>query len=172
MDLIKIPGILEYPDWGNASVPEVAGQLLSRFVLAHPMPNANHRTGIGLVERYLRSHQESVTVPDTGEQGTWYEWARSYIHDSKRLLTVRRNAHVFNYAHEFGVDIIRRKNNVGIALEEFDLTTDSPFEHVSALHEARSIGFIRTVLEESAADGLRDVSDSGWQTFVGELRED
>ena len=172
MDLRKIPEVLRQPDWGNAPVTAVGGQLLSRFILGHPMPNANHRTAIGLLERYLRSHGDQLAVPDTGEPGTWYEWARPYIHDSKRLLTVRRNAHVFRYAREFGVDIIRRKNNVDIDFHDFDLAVDDPFAYFAEKHEQRSVDFVETILNQTDADAERfkTTEDSGMSAFVEALR--
>lgn len=174
MDLTKIPDILVSPDWGNESVTDVGGQLLSRFILAHPMPNANHRTAIGLLERYLRSHGDEFAVPDTGELGTWYEWAQPYIHDSKRLLTVRRNAHVFRYAQEYGVEVIRRKNGVDIDLDSFDLDVDNPYEYFSIQHEQRSIDFVETILEQTEADATRfeATDDPGFDAFVETLRTD
>lgn len=173
MDLEKIPEVLEYPDWGTKSVTTVGGQLLSRFILSHPMPNANHRTALTLLERYLRSHGDQLRIPDTGEQGTWYEWARPYIHDSKRLLTVRRNAHVFRYAQSFGVDVVRRKNDVDIELSEFDLTVDNPLGYFATEHEHRSIDFVETVLTQAGSEAERfsGTTDPGMETFVEALRQ-
>lgn len=172
--LRKIPDVLDHPDWGNAPVTVVGGQLLSRFILAHPMPNANHRTAIGLLERYLRSTSDQLSVPETGQHGVWYEWARPYIHDSKRHLTVRRNAHTLRYAREFGVDVVRRKNDVEIDLHEYDLSVDDPFAHFGARHEARSIEFVETILEHSPGDTTRveTATDAGWEAFVDALRTD
>lgn len=172
IDLEKIPDALAYPDWGSEPVTIVGGQLLSRFILAHPMPNANHRTAVGLLERYLRSHGDQLVIPETGERGTWYEWARPFIHASKRLLTVRRNAQVFRYAQEFGVDVIRRKNNVDVDLHDFDLETDEPFEHFGRQHEKRSIDFVATILEEADADAndFKTTTDPGWKAFVSALQ--
>lgn len=171
IDLTKVPEILEHPDWGAASVPVVAGQLLSRFVLAHPMPNANHRTAIGLVEWYLQTNEVSVTVPDTGEEGEWYDWAEPYVHESKRLLTIRRKAHVFRYAREFGVDVVRRRNGVDIDLHGYALDVDDPFEHFAASHESESIAFVKTILDEAGAAELEDRIDDGWNSFVSGLQE-
>lgn len=172
MDLENIPEILEYPDWGTAPIPVVGGQLLSKFILKHPLPNANHRTAIGLLERYLRSHTKEVSIPDTGKQGTWYEWAAPYIHDSKRLLTLRRNARVFRYAREFGVDVVRRKNEVHIDFHDFDLSVADPWQHFSSEHEAASIDFVRKILQRSDAsvDRIAASDDPGWEKFVMALR--
>lgn len=173
MDLEKIPDVLEYPDWGAQPVTVVGGQLLSRFILSHPMPNANHRTALGLLERYLRSHGDRLSIPDTGEQGAWYEWARPYIYDSKRLLTVRRSAHVFRYARTFGVDVVRRKNDIDIDLSEFDLTVDNPLIHFATEHEQRSIDFVETVLTQADADAelFKSTTDPGMEAFVEALRQ-
>lgn len=173
MDLEKISEVLEYPGWGKKSITVVGGQLLSRFILSHPMPNANHRTALGLLERYLRSHGDRLTVPDTGEQGTWYEWARPYIYNSKRLLTVRRKAHVFRYAREFGIDIVRRKNDIDIDLSEFDLTVDNPLGHFAVEHERRSTDFVETVLAQTDSDRERfkSTDDSGIKAFAQTLRQ-
>jgi len=174
MNLRKIPEILEYPNWGDEDVAVIGGQLLSRFILAHPMPNANHRTAIGLLERYLRSHGDQLSLSDTGQQGTWYDWARPYIHDSKRLLTVRRNMHVFRYARKFGIDVVRRKNDVDIDLREYDLSADDPFAHFGTAHEKRSIDFVETILEQSSGETtqIKNASDPGWDAFVDALRTD
>lgn len=174
MDLPNISETLRYPDWGDAPVTDVGGQLLSRFILAHPMPNANHRTALGLLERYLRSQGDGLSVPDTGEQGTWYEWARPYIYDSKRILTVRRNAHVFRYAREFGVNVIMRKNDVDIDLYDFDLAVDDPFGHFGEEHEQRSIEFVETILDQVDVDAeyFKTVQDSGIESFVEALKID
>lgn len=170
MDLPKIPEILDYPDWGAATVPEVAGQLLSRFILAHPLPNANHRTAIGLVEWHLQTNDETVTVPDTGENGVWYDWAEPYVLRSKRLLTVRRKAHVFRYARDFGVDVVRRRNDVDVDLHGFALDVDDPLEHFAAEHESESIDFVRTILDVSDATELEGTTDRGWENFVRGLQ--
>lgn len=174
MNLLKIPEILAYPKWGEASITDVGGQLLSRFILSHPMPNANHRSALGLLERYLRSHGDGLTVPDTGEPGIWYQWARPYIHDSKRLLTVCRNAHLFRYAREFGVDIILRKNDVDIDLHDFDLDVVDPLESFGQTHEDRSVDFVETILDQADADTKRfeTTQDPGFDAFVDALTSD
>lgn len=174
MDLPKIPEILAYPNWGETPITDVGGQLLSRFILSHPMPNANHRTALGVLERYLRSHGDGLAVPDTGEHGTWYEWARPYIHDSKRLLTVRRNAHLFRYARDFGVDVILRKNDVDIDLHDFDLDVAEPLKAFGQDHEERSIDFVETILDQADADTTRftTTEDPGFDAFVDALTSD
>lgn len=170
-DIERIPSVLQYPAWGDAPVRVVAGQLLSRFVQSHPLPNANHRTAIGLVERYLRSVSEGFIIPDTGERGTWYAWARPFMHDSKILLTVRRRSRLFGYAKDIGVDVFQRKDGLEIVLADYDFEVNEPYMYYGREHERRSIRFIETILDESNADAsdLQDRIDPGWKVFVDSL---
>lgn len=111
-------------------------------------------------------------MPDTGEEGEWYDWAEPYVNESKRLLTLRRKARVFRYAQGFGVDVVRRRNGVDIDLHEYALDVDNPLGHFAVEHESASVDFVRTILGESGAEELAAVTDPGWETFVGELRDD
>lgn len=101
MDLEKIPEVLNRVQWRQA-VPAVGAGLLSRFILGHPMPNTNHRTAIGLLDRYLTSYDAGFAMPDTGEEGRWFDWARDYIYDSKRLLTLRNKYRLLYWADQYG----------------------------------------------------------------------
>lgn len=172
-EIERIPTVLQYPAWGDAPVSVVAGQLLSRFVQSHPLPNANHRTAIGLIERYLRSVSEDFIIPDAGERGKWYLWARPFIHDSKLLLTVRRRSQLFGYAKDLGVDVIRRKDGLEIVLTDYNFDVSDPYRSYGREHEQRSIRFIETVLDESNADAtdLQDRIDPGWKVFVDSLTD-
>jgi len=37
-----------------------------------------------------------------GEEGEWYDWAKDFIYDLKRLLTLRNQFPILAYAHGFG----------------------------------------------------------------------
>ncbi|WP_169333444.1 hypothetical protein [Natronococcus jeotgali] len=74
MDLEVVPTVLNQVEW-RQQVPEVAAELLSHFILAHSMPNTNHRTAIVLVDRYLTSIDENFNMPDAGEENQWNSWA-------------------------------------------------------------------------------------------------
>lgn len=56
MEWETIPDVLNRVQW-RQSVPEVGAELLSYFVLGHPLSNTNHRTAIGLLDRYLASYE-------------------------------------------------------------------------------------------------------------------
>ncbi|MDL0139224.1 hypothetical protein PNP85_06875 [Halobacterium salinarum] len=167
-ELEKIPEILNSVEW-RQTVPEVGAELLSEFILAHPMPNTNHRTAIVLLDRYFQSFDNDVTIPDTGETGEWYDWASNYVEDSKRLLTLRRRHRIFRYAKKLGYDTIKRKDDVLIRLEEYDIDRNDAFKHFEAKHLARTERFVQTVLEKTDATHLGDVKDDGKSAFVDRL---
>jgi len=166
MELEAIPAIVDKVEWGQA-VPDVGAELLSRFILRHPMPNTNHRTGITLLDRYLTSIDDSFAMPDTGEEGEWYQWAEAFILDSKRLLTLRRKSQVFQYAAAVGYEAVRRKEGITIDFDRSD-----PFGHYTREHLERTREFVDTLLEEADAVHLHERVDDGKRVFVERLRAD
>lgn len=171
MQLEKIPSVIERVQWGQP-VPEVGTELLSGFILAHPMPNTNHRTGISLLDRYLTSIDGTFTMPETGEEGEWYSWVADFIHESKRLLTLRRKLTVFRYAAALGYRTVRRKEGIAIDLTQIDLDREGAFEYYSGRHLERTREFVDNLLEQADAGALRNEIDDGKQAFVDRLRAD
>lgn len=133
LDLEKIAKALRRPGWNQEPVTTVAGQLLSNFVLAHPMPNANHRTALALTDRYLRAYVPEFSMPDTGEAGEWYSWAESFIHDSKRLLTVRRKTPLLRHVRRLGFDGVVRKGGVEIDCSQYELDREDRWGATTAI---------------------------------------
>lgn len=171
MRLERIPDIVDHVQW-RQSVPDVAAELLSEFIRVHLMPNTNHRTGISLLDRYLTSIDETFTMPDTGEEGEWYPWVVEFIHDSKRLLTLRRKLAVFRCAADVGFRTVRRKEGISIDVTTVDLERENAFEYYSERHLERSREFVANLLEQADATALQDERDDGKQAFVDRLRAD
>lgn len=169
MDLEKISNVLNRVEWRQL-VPDVGAELLSYFILAHPMPNTNHRTGIGLLDRYLTSYDEEFTMPDTGEEGQWYRWAREYIYDSKRILTLRNQLPLLRWAQQYGYERVERKEGIQINLMEIDLDRDDHLNYYTDRHLDRTREFVETALEEADATHLLRETDDGKRAFVDRLR--
>lgn len=169
MDLEKISNVLNRVEWRQL-VPDVGAELLSYFILAHPMPNTNHRTGIGLLDRYLTSYDEEFTMPDTGEEGQWYRWAREYIYDSKRILTLRNQLPLLRWAQQYGYERVERKERIQINLIEIDLDRDDHLNYYTDRHLDRTREFVETALEEADATHLLRETDDGKRAFVDRLR--
>jgi prophage maintenance system killer protein len=171
MELEKISEIVNTVHW-QQSVADVGAQLLSEFILTHPMPNTNHRTGISLLERYLTSIDSEFTMPDTGKTDVWYSPAVDYVHESKRLLTLRRRTVHFRIAAEIGYTTVERKGDVTIDLDSVDLDVSDPYSHYSDAHLDRTRDFVDDLLEQADATHLREKTDDGKQAFVDRLRAD
>lgn len=169
MDLEAIPDVLNRVEW-RQSVPDVGAELLSHFILAHPMPNTNHRTGIGLLDRYLTSYDETFAMPDTGEDGRWYQWVRDYIYDSKRLLTLRNHYRLLYWAGHYGYDAVERKEGIQIDLRTLDLEREDYRAFYTDRHLIWSREFVDTVLEETDTAHLREQQDDGKRVFADRLR--
>lgn len=169
MELEKIPEIINRVQW-RQTVPEVGAELLSYFILAHPMSNTNHRTAIGLLDRYLGTYEESFVMPQTGEEGRWFEWARGYIYDSKRILTLRNQLGLLYWANEYGYDVVERKEGIQIDLSEIDLERNDHRNYYTKQHLNRSREFVDTVLEEAGAEDIQGRSDDGKRAFADRLR--
>lgn len=169
MDLEKIPEALNRIEWRQL-VPDVGAELLSNFILAHPMPNTNHRTGIGLLDRYLSSYNEGFTMPDTGEEGQWYQWVREFIYDSKRILTLRNQFPLLKWAKQYGYERVERKEGIQINLAEIDVDRTDYRGYYTNRHLDRAREFVETVLCEANATHLQRVTDDGKRAFVDRLR--
>ncbi|MDZ7689469.1 MAG: hypothetical protein U5J64_12315 [Halobacteriales archaeon] len=112
IELEKIPDAIGRVDWDCAAV-DVAGNLMSTLILKHALPNANHRTSIGMAQWYLESIKTGFSFPDFAtEEYEWKEWVNEYIVESKRILTVRRNITAFSMLAELGCETVKRKDEI------------------------------------------------------------
>ena len=150
-------------------VPDVAGCLLSNLIFAHPLPNANHRSSLSFVETYLSTFEPEFEIPDTGVHGEWYDWAKEFVRESKRLLSLSRKARMFCHLQNWGCDAVVRKNNVTIEFDEYDIEVPHPRPHFREQHQELSTQFVYQVLERTEYDTLIGVQDPGKQVFLDRL---
>jgi hypothetical protein len=86
----RIADAIARVEWRQA-IPNVGGQLLSNLILAHGLPNANHRTALGFLNAYLATIEPAFEPPaTTTANDEWIDWIDEYITESKRLLRSRR----------------------------------------------------------------------------------
>ena len=64
----QIERTLEDVPW-SGPFPTVAGELLSNLILRHALPNANHRTGIAMLQFRIESTEPSFEMPSTRVDG-------------------------------------------------------------------------------------------------------
>lgn len=105
----KIQQALSHVSWGHP-LPQVAGEVMSNLILRHSLPNANHRTGIAMLQFCIESVAPDFEMPRTHiDDSAWREWVDPYIVTSKQLITVRRNNVRFRRLAELGVDGLSEK---------------------------------------------------------------
>jgi len=154
----KIQQAIEHVSWGT-SVPQVAGELMSNLILRHSLPNANHRTGIAMLQFCIETVAPDFDMPRTHiDDFTWRDWVDPYIVDSKRIITVRRNNIRFKRLQELGVDLVERKDGIQIRLAEFELDMHwrDALSTYASRHEKHCTDFAQDVLKQADRAELID----------------
>lgn len=154
----QIHRALEHVSWG-ASLPTVAGELMSNLILRHALPNANHRTAIAMLQFCLETADPSLEMPATHvDDDTWNAWVDPYIVESKQRITVRRNNVRFQHLREQGVDIVGRKGGIQIALDDYELDMHwrEALSRYAKRHESHCIEFAEEILERAERAVLAD----------------
>ncbi|WP_089816132.1 hypothetical protein [Halomicrobium zhouii] len=173
IDIEALPNVLDRTAW-EGSATQIAGRLASNLILTHPLPNANHRTAVALVQFYLRRFDASFMLPET-VTGTeeWHAWVDEYITDSKRLLTVRRNNVLFKHLRRFGTTTVERKHGVEIDLPDYELDMyPSEAKQIYATeHEHLWITFVEDAVERAEKPELRDAPGLSKAAFADAIRD-
>lgn len=164
----KIRQALEHVSWG-ATLPQVAGELMSNLILRHSLPNANHRTGIAMLQFCIESIEPDFEMPRTHvDDDTWRGWVDPYIVESKRLITIRRNNIRFKHLEELDVDIVERKDGIQIRLAEFDLDMhwQVALSEYAGRHETHCTEFAQEALERGEREDLLSQPGPAKQEFI------
>jgi prophage maintenance system killer protein len=167
----RIPDAIARVDWNSTAV-DVAGQLMSTLILKHALPNANHRTSIGMAQWYLESIETGFSFPDFAtEEYDWKTWVNEYIRESKRHLTVRRNTTAFSLLAEWGCDTVVRKNDVEIDLAEYDLdlVRSEAYSYYGDVHTKLCTDFLSESVTRAGHDELISIEGMGKSEFVSFL---
>jgi len=168
---LKIAEALDRVQWRNP-VPEVGGQIVSNLTMKHCLPNANHRTAIAFLRTYLTSVSNG-SDPDFlsagNYEGDWHDWAEPFIHESKRLLLLRRKADLLRVAKQQGFDSLIRKSGVTVDLHEYDFIQSDIRKMASQQHLDESVHFTETLLTKSEQHELIEKTDPGKRVLVDRL---
>ena len=164
----SIADAIEQIQWKESAV-NVGGQIVSSLILAHGLPNANHRTAVSFLELYLESIEPLRTVPQTNVGDSWAEWVNRFIRESKRLTTLRRKAGLFQFLSDRGATIARRKNDVDIRFSEYAIDVSDPWDHFGALHQDLCIRFVVEYVERAGVPELKEKQDDGKHVLASRL---
>lgn len=103
LDVGALHKCIQRYSWGGTHV-EVASGILSSTIIAHPFPNANHRTSIALNRLYLEA--VGITWPRYDLRGNgaarFFKDTHGFFRDSKYLLQLLRHKAMVRVAHEEG----------------------------------------------------------------------
>ena len=176
IDIDALPDVLDQTSWEGAAT-DVAGQLASNLILKHPLPNANHRTAVALVQFYLRRLNVEFSLPETSvevdpESYDWRAWVNEYITDSKRLLTVRRKNVLFKHLYSFGVRTVERKHAIELDLTayELDMYPSEAKTIYAKKHEALWTEFVEEAVERAGYPELKETGGLSKVEFAEKIR--
>lgn len=167
-DLRRIVEEVSGTQW-RQPIPDVAGCLLSNLIFGHGLPNANHRSSLSFIETYLSTFEAEFEIPDTGVHGEWFDWSEEFVHESKRLLMLARKAQMFHYLEDWGCHAIRRKNDVVVEFDDYDIYVEDPWSHFREQHRELSKEFVYQILERTEYDDLIGQRDPGKRVFLDRL---
>jgi hypothetical protein len=173
IEIAKLPEALDRVTW-TESVAVAGGELLSCLILRHALPNANHRSSLGMLSLYFQAISQSFEMPTTAtDDYDWKGWVNEYIEESKKLLTVRRNTPRFRHLNDAGCTVVERKDGLRIHLEEYDLSMDhwDAMEKYADKHKRLSIEFAREVLQKAGTTELRNGEPLSKQEFAERLQQ-
>ncbi|WP_154021008.1 hypothetical protein [Haloarcula sp. CBA1127] len=151
----------------------VGGEIMSSLIKKHALPNANHRTAVAYLRTYLQSVAETTDpdfIPAGNYQGDWHDWARKHVHESKRLLLLRRKPDLLQYAKSVGVDKLYRKSGIEIDLSAHDFEGQDVHSMANEGHRNRCIQFAADLIERSEHQEVKDRIDDGRRAFVDRLQ--
>jgi len=142
---------------------------MSNLILRHSLPNANHRTGIAMLQFCIETVAPDFDMPRTHiDDFTWRDWVDPYIVDSKRTITVRRNNIRFKRLQELGVDLVERKDGIQIRLAVFELDMHwrDALSTYASRHEEHCTDFVQDVLKHADRAELIDQEGPTKQEFI------
>lgn len=146
INLVQAGQVIDDTQW-KQRVPNVAGDLLSGLILAHTLPNTNHRSSLAFTALYLSQFDEGFDLEHTlSKHPRVTDWIDSFISESKRVLTTRRNIGAFHWLHAHDIKRVVRKNNVTITLDDYNFSNNDLHGQLTQQHAELCTDFISDIL--------------------------
>ena len=164
----KIAEAIERVSW-RSSVTNVATELLSNLILAHGLPNANHRTSIAMLDFYLESIGTMPRSPRTVEEDEWTSWANGFIQRSKICTTLRRKGDLFKRLSERGATGVSLKQELTINFSRYPVDIPDAWSRYENRHEICCRRFVNRYLNIAGAANLKTRDDAGQRAFADRL---
>lgn len=162
--------VLQQQGWSGSRL-DVAARLMSRVIVAHPFPNANHRTSIGLARRYL--WKEGIDWPPYSLRGRGIDRfiaeTDDHIVRSKYLLLLRRRPDLVRVAHAHGFTAVGIKESYGHEIKPGDWDLEEP--EVVAKHDAACRALVEDLDGGENVDALADPGRTKLRGFAAPVDE-
>lgn len=152
LEVNKLRQTLQGVNWQGSHL-DVSGRIMSTLILAHPFPNANHRTSIFLARKYLASvgiEWPHYTLRGRGTQRFIRETTPFFLR-SKYLLQLHRHGPLVRAALEAGYTSLRMSEDLEapIHVDDLNLSRDQISE--------RHLAACRSLIENLCAPGQQEL---------------
>lgn len=164
----RLKACVESWHWGG-TIEDVASDILSKTVQAHPFPNANHRTALALVRLYLEA--AGLTWPPYSFRGRgidrFLRETRPFVQQSKYLLHAMRHQPILRIAYESGYRDLRISEEITVGIKEADLEADR--DELRDKYQRECGLLVRRLASEEEEPLLDDANHLGLADFVAYL---
>lgn len=154
--------------WGG-TVEDVASDILSKTVQAHPFPNANHRTALALARLYLEA--AGLTWPPYSFRGRgidrFHRETGGFVQQSKYLLHAMRHQPLLRIAYESGYRELRISDEVIVDIRKADVLASR--DELGDKHQRRCALLVRRLTSEEEEPLLDEPNGLGLTDFVAYL---
>lgn len=165
INIIRAAQTIDDVQWKQPA-PDVAGELLSSLILAHPLPNTNHRSTIAFTGLYLSTLHDNFSLPTAlKNEPQLTDWIDSFISTSKAILTTRRNTGLFRWLDDQEIETVVRKGGVLITLDDYDFSNQNLHESLTEEHLNECTAIIADILLATEIDDIFELQDDGKRTF-------
>lgn len=169
LDFRLIRRTLTSLDWSGPPL-DVTSRMVSALILAHPFPNANHRTSIDLGRYYLKScgvRWPGFTLRGRGRDRMYRETKPVFV-ESKYLLQLIRHRTLLEVAHAERFDKIRVGPEAVAPIRPADLRLDD--DEVRRRHVAATARMVRDLASEAHLERLRETPAKSLRDWADWIR--
>lgn len=164
----RLKACVESWHWGG-TIEDVASDILTKTVQAHPFPNANHRTALALTRLYLEA--AGLTWPPYSFRGRgidrFHRETRGFVRQSKYLLHAMRHQPILRIAYESGYRELRISDEVLVDIQEADVQASRGV--LENKHQRRCALLVRGLTPEEEEPLLDQPNELGLTDVVAYL---
>lgn len=151
----------------DGTILNVASGLLSRPILKHALPNANHRTHLDVTRLYLKFQDIAwphYDIRGGGSKRFWRDINRDFIPQSKYILQLRRRSKLVETAWQHGFKGLRLAHSTYCDIDPDDFALDE--KDLRDKHREHCEQFILNLLDQEGEAKIREPARRGRGAFT------